>query len=206
MNSTSVPINDIHDRIQDFKRDLICHDPLDIVRRHIVFGDCAAISSEKYFLLRRTVATNFNIHPNNVLIVGSGKLGFSIAPQKRYRPFGDSSDLDVVIVSDFLFNLIWRDIRRFMSQGGYWESKSDFVNYFFRGWIRPDKLPPDQNFKFTRSWWDFFQQLSAASNFSSARVTGAIYQSWHFLEEYQTIAIRGCAQELNGEEGDNDEN
>src|SRR5690606_15793405 len=85
-------------RIAQYKGDVIKHTPLDVARRHILSGDCAVISADDYFLLRSKVANQYGLHPNDVIVVGSGKLGFSVAPQKKYRPFGDSSDLDVVIV------------------------------------------------------------------------------------------------------------
>ena len=181
--------------MQEFKHDLSHLSPLDIVRRHIVFGDCVVISSDKYFELRKAVSDNYNVHPNEVIVVGSAKLGFSIAPDKRYKLFGDASDVDVAIISATLFESVWRDVHRYFYKGGYWEGRSQFLKYLFRGWIRPDRLPPDQYFPFARDWWDFFNSISASRRFSHSRITGAIYQSWHFLETYQTVAISQCIQE-----------
>ena len=190
-----------HDaQIKSFKSDLAKLPPLEIARRYIIFGDCAVIPSGTYFELRSIISQKYNIHPNDVLVVGSAKLGFSIAPSKRYREFCDTSDLDVVIISPKLFASVWQDLHRYFEKGGYWENKSEFTQYLFRGWIRPDKLPPDQHFPFARDWWSFFNSLSASRRFSNNRVTGAIYQNWYFLESYQTIAISQCADELNDNE------
>ena len=195
--------NDAVERIEEFKHELSSRDPLDIARRHIVFGDCAAISPDEYFDLRNSISEQYCVHPNEVVVVGSGKLGFSIAPTKRYRLFGSNSDLDVAIVSNPLFEVVWKDVHRYFSQGGYWEGKSEFIKYLFRGWIRPDKLPPDQKFDFRKDWWEFFDSLSASRRFSRNKIRGAIYQSWHFLESYHTVAIAECAKELrNDEEAD----
>lgn len=191
---------------EDFKRDLSILSPLEIARKHIVFGECAVISSEKYFELRHRISEQFGVHTNQVIVVGSGKLGFSIAPRKRYRDFGDTSDIDVAIVSEDLFLSVWKDVHRYFAQGGYWEKKSDFFLYLFRGWIRPDKLPPDQDFEFSRHWAEFFDILSASRRFSTARIAGAIYQSWYFLESYQSIAISECAKLAHDEtEGENED-
>lgn len=183
-------------RLEEFKSDLTRMTPLQIVRKHVVFGDCAAMSQQDYFQLRQAVSAKFDLHPNNVLVVGSGKLGFSIAPNKRYKLFGDRSDLDVVIVSDTLFDSVWRDLYRYSSTVGYWEREDEFRKFLFRGWIRPDKLPPDQHFEFSKLWWEFFNDLSASREYSASRVVGAIYRSWDFLESYQTIAINGCVRAL----------
>lgn len=189
-------IDDDNTRKQEFKRDLWDLSPLEITRKHIVFGECAVISAEKYYELRNCISEQFGIHTNQVIVVGSGKLGFSIAPGKMYRDFGDTSDIDVAIVSENLFLSVWKDVHRYFDQGGYWEKKSEFVSYLFRGWIRPDKLPPDQHFEFSRVWAEFFDALSASRRFSNARVAGAIYQSWYFLESYQSIAVAECAKSI----------
>ena len=56
-----------------------------IVDRHIIFGDCYILDKDSYFDLKEQVADHFEIHPPQVVMVGSGKLGFSIAHPKRYR-------------------------------------------------------------------------------------------------------------------------
>jgi hypothetical protein len=45
----------------------------------------------RYYSLKAAVAEQFQIHPNEIIVVGSAKLGFSIAPTKRYRAFGETS-------------------------------------------------------------------------------------------------------------------
>lgn len=187
---------DLRGRLDKFRSALLALSAEDIVRRFIVFGDCAVVDPDEYFSLRSIVAKEFHLHPNDVLVVGSGKLGFSIAPQKRYRPFGDSSDLDVVIISDRFFDLVWSDVHRYSEQGGWWEGEAKFKEYLFRGWIRPDMLPPDQNFQFGRSWWEFFNKISASRDYSVSRIRGAIYKNWRFLESYQQIAVTGCLREI----------
>src|SRR6266568_8267073 len=93
------PIDEkIQQRIDKFKSDLRM-DISRIIRKHIIFGDCWVFDNEKYFDLRAHVADNFNIHPSEVLVVGSARMGFSVAPRKRYQPFHDSSDIDIAIVS-----------------------------------------------------------------------------------------------------------
>ena len=188
-------LTELEQQIEEFKLDLRSGDAVEICRRHVVFGECAVISNEEYFRLRNVVASKFDIHPNDVLVVGSGKLGFSIAPKKRYRPFNDDSDLDVVIISETFFDLVWMSVHRFFDQGGYWERKNQFHEYLFRGWIRPDKLPPDHKFPFGKEWWEFFNELSRSRDYSINRIRGAIYKNWYFLESYQSQAISKCIDE-----------
>ena len=165
----------------------------------MIYGNCCVLSGDLYFDLRSEVAEHFQLHPNEVLVVGSAKLGFSIAPHKRYRHFGDESDIDVVLVSPSLFDEIWAATFSYWRDGGYWEKKSDFKDYLFRGWIRPDKLPPASTFAMCSDWWEFFLALTNSGNYGHYKIAGALYRSWYYLESYQEICVKSCQQELLGE-------
>ncbi|EGV16086.1 hypothetical protein ThimaDRAFT_4634 [Thiocapsa marina 5811] len=184
----------IEDRIAQFKLDLTKYSTLNMARRHIIFGECATISADEYFDLRSRIAKLYSVHPNEVIAVGSGKLGFSISPRKRYRHFSNDSDLDVVIISEELFDRCWRELFRYENQGGYWEKAPKLKEYLFRGWIRPDMMPPDGNFDFGKRWWEFFNGLSASRDYSISRIRGAIYKNWSFLEAYQSVAVDQCSK------------
>ncbi len=74
-------------------------DSLTFVRQFLINGLCAAFDEAEHMRVRTEVAGHFGIHPNQVVVVGSARLGFSIAPQKRYKSFDDSSDIDLAIVA-----------------------------------------------------------------------------------------------------------
>ena len=188
--------DDALSRLEAFRGDLLKRDPIEIARKHIIFGDCAVLSKEMHFSLLNSVAKQFGVHPHDIIVVGSAKLGFSIAPTKRYKLFGDNSDIDVAIISQPLFDLVWKAVYQYSRYGGYWEGKGVFKKYLFRGWIRPDKLPGDHKFDFAREWWDFFNELSVSRDISDFVIRGAIYKDWNFLEHYQRIAVDGCVDEL----------
>ena len=59
--------------------------------------------------LKAEISSHFGERPENVYLVGSAKLGFSIAPHKLWQPFSDESDIDVVIISEDLFKSLWVD-------------------------------------------------------------------------------------------------
>ena len=54
-----------------------------------------------------------NIHPRNIFLKGSTKIGFSIAPRpnKVWREFSDISDLDLAIVDQHYFDTIDEEVR-----------------------------------------------------------------------------------------------
>ncbi len=101
-----------------------------LVQKHITYGSCYILDSSTYFQLKSHVASKFGVHPNEVLVVGSGKLGFSIVHEKRYRPFGDSPDIDVTIISPDLFDKVWIEVFDYWRAGGYsFAAGSAQINY-----------------------------------------------------------------------------
>lgn len=157
------------------------------------------LSQDQYFSLRTEVASHFNLHPNEILIVGSAKLGFSIAPNKRYINFSDTSDIDVVLVSNSLFDEIWQSTFDYYNNGGDWSQFKDFKNYHFRGWIRPDKFPPERSFQRCSDWWEFFRELTKSGKYGQYKIRGALYKSWHYLENYQKFCTQRCKEDIQKE-------
>jgi len=183
------------ERLAEFRRDLDLLPSLAIVRRHITFGQCFVLDDHRHFSLKAEVAEHFHIHPNEVVVVGSGKLGFSIADEKRYRVFGDSSDIDVAIVSASLFDCVWQMVFDYWTDTGGFDLEEDFRGYLFRGWIRPDKLPPTHTFRVRKDWWEFFRRTTSHGHYGPHKVRGALFRTWHFLETYQEINVRKCQQD-----------
>ena len=60
-------------------------------------------SPMKYVIFREQVADRFAVGSQDVCIVGSAKLGYSPSPHKYGQPFAETSDVDVVIISEPLF-------------------------------------------------------------------------------------------------------
>ncbi|HEX8451606.1 MAG TPA: hypothetical protein VF647_05895 [Longimicrobium sp.] len=185
----------IIERIARFKNDLALMNPPQLVRKYVAFGDAYILPDDQFFSLKEEVAHHFQVHPNQVFLVGSAKLGFSIARRKRYRPFTDTSDIDVAVVSDRLFDGIWEDVFRYRYQVGYWPQESEFKNYLFRGWIRPDKLPPANSFRLGAEWWAFFSELTSSGRYGVYKIAAGLYRSDFFFESYQSICVSECQEE-----------
>lgn len=195
-----MPTNpDIPARIRQFIGDLREFPVPTLVQKHITYGNCYILDPDMYFQLKSHVATKFGVHPTEVLVVGSGKLGFSIVHDKRYRPFGDSSDIDVAIISSGFFDRIWIDVFDSWRAGGYWPGQRDFESYLFRGWLRPDKLPPERTFERCREWWEFFRELTSSGTYGPYKLRAGLYKSWHFMESYHALCIRECQDHIRGE-------
>ena len=168
------------------------------MQRHVTYGDCYALTADEYFALKQEVGRQFHVHPNQVVVVGSAKLGFSIAPGKRYRAFGETSDIDVAFCSSELFDAIWRDLYDYWRRGGPWLQLGDFRKYLFRGWMRSDKLPPENSSVRSQEWWEFFRKITASGRFGRYAIAGALYKDWYFLETYQSRCVEDCQHQETG--------
>lgn len=182
----------VNSRITEFKADLLSISPENLMRKSILNGECCIIPSDEYVELRTEVAAHFGLMHNEVLVVGSAKLGFSIAPQKRYRSFSNSSDIDVVLVSSKLFDTFWEEIFIYDNGGAYWKNKQKFIEYMFRGWLRPDKFPSD----FADGWFEYFREITNQGKYGPYKIAGALYKNWRFLESYQLDCVIDCKNEI----------
>lgn len=174
--------------VQDFKNLLMNEDisSQTIVRRHLLYGNPFFYNNpDIYVSLKEDIANQFNTHPHNVIMVGSGKLGFSIAPYKKWKLFDEESDIDIVIVSEQAYIKFWKELFLFNSNISRDEREEknfqDFKDYFFRGWIRPDLF----NFAYEgkNEWFDFFRDMTIQYG-NGHKIAGALYFNFEFFEKY----------------------
>lgn len=180
--------------LDEFKADLSNLTAIQIVRKHILTGGCYALSDDLHYQLKERVCDHFKIEFNNVVLVGSGKLGFSIKSEKRFQTFGDDSDIDIAVISSDLFTKVWEEAYLYKKSGAYWPKCPVFFKYLSEGWIRPDKLPSSNYFEFSKKWWDFFNDLSASRKFGPYKIRAGLYHSLFFLQEYQMVCVTQCIE------------
>lgn len=69
-----------------------------------------------YEVIREWTARRISIHPKELTIIGSGRIGYSLAPvPKLGREFGDHSDIDFAAVSPNLFDRACVELDMFRS-------------------------------------------------------------------------------------------
>jgi len=179
-------------RINALKTDIMSAKTVnEIVQKHLIQPYPIIFPEETHNSLCREIATNFGINPHDCVLVGSSKLGYSVKPARQWGFFNDESDVDIALVSDKLFDQVWKEALRYSESGGYWPSKNIFTKYLFQGWIRPDKFPPDSDYGFAKQWWEFYNNLSAKPEYGLP-IKAGIYRDINFLEIYQSRCIQYC--------------
>ena len=206
-----------HDVLELYKDNLI-----DVVRKNLINGSSyffehKDIEDDEYFI-KKDLSNSLNIHPNNILIVGSAKLGFSIKPEKnrldyKFNKFRfeeiDSkkeSDIDIAIIDSNLFEEKLQKLYHYLI--GFSDSKiNEFFNncsekrispcfygfsrYILMGWLRPDQMPIGFNL-----FEDIEEIQSKYRKRYNIKINVGIYKSWFYFENYNIQNLKNMQQVL----------
>lgn len=176
--------------MENFKIDLADENMTskDILNKYIFTGEPYIFNTNigLYSKLKSQLSTHFSVEVTKIFMVGSAKLGFSIAREKLWKIFDDDSDIDMVIISGELFDSFWHDLSglsniRYASTEQDEKKYNSFLKYFFRGWIRTDFLPLSH--PKTQEWLDYFRDISY-KEFGPYKITGAIFKNEFFFRKY----------------------
>jgi hypothetical protein len=189
-------------RIEAFRGELTRWSSIEVVQRFVTTGEPTILSPQQYVELKQKIAARFSIHHTEIFVVGSAKLGFSIAPNKRWRAFTETSDVDVAIVSQQLYENIWHQVSFLLARDPFirWPRKGRFAEYQLHGWMRPDLLPNSPALPLADEWFEFFRELTSEGSCGPYKISAGLYYDMHFLEQYQSRAVESCVAE-NTEDG-----
>lgn len=183
----------VQELVKEFKEALhTCSADLTVRRILRQDGD-ACLDAQVRQEISKRISKEFNRATLDCAFVGSANLGFSITEKgdkPRYRPFSSDSDVDIAVIDSSLFDQVWEEMfLRFIVEQP-WRTFQEFQKYFFRGWIRPDKIPFDSDFR--SRWFDFFRTISKDHFDSMHTVSCGLYKSRVFLNEYHKLAVTKC--------------
>ena len=144
------------------------------------------------------ISDNLKINFNCIVMVGSGKIGYSLTPtaSKLYKEFNNDqkirkiSDIDVAVVSTQLFNKYW-DLLRKSYKYKYIAHYQFIPTEIYRGYINEKHLLEIEG---CRKEW--IQQALASKKalstnlFIQNEVTYRIYRNWEDFEDYHVQAIK----------------
>lgn len=142
------------------------------------------------------ISKGLGIRREDICIVGSARIGFSLSPLKFGKAFNSHSDIDVVVVSPKLFDPSWINVlaNRRMPWALLDQATRDSLDdhrcqhYIHRGWIYPDKIlnALDIGYK----WLATFSGLSLIPELSSRNVRGRLYRTWDHARVYHKWSLR----------------
>lgn len=163
---------------------------------------------------RLIISESMGVSFNSVMMVGSGKLGYSLSPpdvthpekSKLFQPFNDDesvrkvSDLDIAIISNDIFQEYWKLFRKsFRMQ--YITTYSHLYQELYRGYINERNILEVEG---CRKEWNKTAALSKKriheELYFRHDISYRIYRSWEDFEEYNIQNIeklkRGICNEI----------
>lgn len=196
--------------LEDFKRHCINSKPDVVVQKFLIEEPAFFFNHVKKgeeYDFKKEIAQILGVHFRDIIIVGSGKLGFSIKPDLetslyRFKTFDHDvetgisevkSDLDVAIVSSNLFD---KEIENLYNHMGFykstpWKERNSFGKYMLMGRLAIRFLPP--SFPLTKG----VEKVQEKYKMHYGRVVNIeIYKSWHYFETYHRENIKSIQVNL----------
>jgi hypothetical protein len=191
----------------EFAKLLDSRDHTRIVEELLITGVPFAFqnSPADYDLLRTTLGSALQLSEKEVTVVGSGRIGFSLSPDKYGTPFLPASDLDVAVVSSELFDVAWFDLLRLgrrylrLDKGVQAWIDTHKENNIYFGFIIPDRLPGAV--AISPTWFRIFKGLARHPSLSGRDVNGRLYRTWNHVQIHQLYSLRKIQQSLNTRKG-----
>jgi hypothetical protein len=90
-------------------------DPRRLIDQYLIQGTPAVFPTyDTYYQFLREISCRLDVHPRNLILRGSSKLGFSIAPKvdKVWYEAREDSDLDLAIVDTAYYERIDQEVIR----------------------------------------------------------------------------------------------
>lgn len=182
-------------------------------------------SPMKYVIFREQVADRFGIGSQDVCIVGSAKLGYSPSPHKYGVAFSETSDVDVVIISEPLFykgsrqlfatlNDLQPSVHQIRSAKldkskvqpnvdlDDWHKVKDSLRNFMYENFNPGLLPPDHPLR-----REIFENMASTSGLFLAlepqvfvsKIRCRVFRTWKAAEDYYANTLREAKHQFAGE-------
>jgi hypothetical protein len=197
-------------------REILLTRPTEDVTSEYVFQGIPYVfedATEGWDILREHLAANLGVDGENVYVVGSAKVGFSLSPNGFPRRFSEDSDIDIAVVDSALFDRAWHALlewnypRRYRLQGFDWSWARDRMADIYWGWFRPEMLSLDRVSRpaslaevrdLRTSWFNAFQSLGRYPSLATRDVSGRLYRTLDHAMRYHMEGLSRIQRRLLG--------
>lgn len=157
--------------------------------------------AQRYANWRKKLSALVEVDLSEIIITGSGAFGISLNPNKNYRAFDESSDIDVAIVSEYFFNTSWRYLRNMgteihsMPPAAKQSIRDHVQKYIYWGTIATDKILP--YLPFGKKWIGALDEMAKEEPTKGRIIKARIYKDFESLRAYQVNNLKNLRiQEL----------
>ena len=147
--------------------------------------------------IRAFIARQISIHPKEVTLVGSARIGYSLSKKEWGNPFDNNSDFDFMVVSDDLFGKIVKEFQAWANdiaskrilpntsnEMSYWLENIEYLDGKIpRGFIQIRFLPYNINYPSVKKCYDAIwllkKRLDITATIPSVSDSSIrVYSSW----------------------------
>lgn len=191
--------------ISKFKQDLLSNDE-SVIYSNYILGSTATFlenDSTKYDNFRRLLAKKLSVSLNDVGVVGSAKVGFSLNPAKHYKQFNAKSDIDLVIVSRTHFEECWGNFRKIYFSSVPIPKLANLQSSVFRKFVIIRDSDSAFNNPFLNDWvksMDTFKRDIQSVFGIYNTINYRIYESWRDVEDYHVFGLNILKRQLENNE------
>ncbi len=158
------------------------------------------------------IAKHLGTNPENITLTGSSRLGFSLNPRKLGSPYRESSDLDLIIISNELFEAYKEDFKLYVYDINIKLKKKQKINsvsltnveYLYHtsknlGFLDQFKFPINRKYATVYKTYDVFwyliQRMKITPNCPSPyKATARVYKDWVSCLNQLTINFNSSLQ------------
>ncbi|WP_429962055.1 hypothetical protein [Enterococcus sp. AZ083] len=160
-----------------------------------IIGNSKEESVELMDEFKHIISSNLQISFHNISIVGSSKTGCSLTPKtskknKLFRLFDkETSDIDIAIVSDRLFQTYWELFRKSFSEVNRYHY-GYISRGIYRGYISEKNLELIDGCR--KQWIEnsaHSKQILRRDLYIEPEITYRLYRSWEDFEEYHIQSL-----------------
>lgn len=195
--------------INEFK-DLLKDTPeTEIVTEYIFAGAPYAFRQNPLLMnvVVRHLTSRLPITAEDITIVGSAKLGFSLNPDAYFNQFSEESDIDIVVVNETLFDEVWSILLKWHYPRRYtgleniansrWAGSRQKDIYW--GWLSPDEIRYEGLFfpnalkplrDLSTAWFNAFRAFSHYPELAGRVMRGRLYRTWNHALLYHAEGLR----------------
>jgi hypothetical protein len=191
------------DEVLDMLRE---HRHKEVIEQHLISGLPFVFRDvpDAYQDFTGTLAAQFSTPIEDISVIGSARIGFSLSPEKFGTPFQAKSDLDTIVVNAEMFDSAWFQLynvgsrRSSMDQRVQLAFKEHQRNNVFFGFIVPELLPGIVTL--SNLWFDVFQHIGGRIRvLAGHKINGRLYRTWDHVKAHQNYSLEGIATKFAGE-------
>ncbi len=160
-----------------------------IERTPFIFND----DYEKYIQWKERLSSLIDVDSKSIVFTGSSAAGISLNPDKYFKPYDSTSDVDVAIISTYHFDISWHFLRNIgtrmyrLKQREKYAIDDHRTRLIYWGTIATDRIL--QILPFGLDWIKAIDEMKKIKPTVDKEINFRIYKDFESLRAYQNNSI-----------------